>query len=70
MSNQDIENFNANPNIKMQEKITLYLCGLGALARELMMETNATNFETTTTLEPKYDGMAVDVKVIVKKSKK
>lgn len=53
----------------VQEKLTLYLCGLGHLAREIMAETNATDFTTSTTLEPKNGGMKVDVEVIVKKAK-
>jgi hypothetical protein len=34
-----------------------------------MAETNATDFTTSTTLEPKNGGMTVDVEVTVRKSK-
>ncbi len=64
----DIEEFNARPSTSLQEKLTLYLCGLGHLAREIMAETSATDFTISTKLEPKNCGMTVDVEVTVEKS--
>lgn len=57
----DIEEFNNSKSTDFQEKITLYLCGLGHLAREVMLETNAKTFEAKTTLESKEGKGTVEV---------
>jgi hypothetical protein len=60
------DDFNARQDIQLQEKITMYLCGLGCLAREFMIETNATSFKTETMLEPRDGSKKLHVVVTVK----
>jgi hypothetical protein len=61
----DTENFNNNPAMSDKEKLTLYLCGLGQLARQIMRDTNATRFSATTVLEPKNGGRTMHVEINV-----
>lgn len=63
---QEIEDFNNNLSTAIPEKISLYLSGIGSLARDFMIESNAKDFNASTTLEPKAGGMTVSVEVIVK----